>query len=159
MKCEQVQELLMTDYHDNFIASELKKQVDEHLRECSNCRTFYEEFLQFAVEPVRQMSLDEPPVELWQNIRSQIEMDVSREEESAKISSNTSVLRFWKPAVAAGVLIAASILLFIVNQNNVPQKGVSDYIAEQAMYLADSDSSSYIDDQIEFSSVIEQVFM
>lgn len=64
MDHQKIKELI-SSYHDKELDEEKKKQVEEHLKECSECRREFEEMGKFE-EVMNKMELKKPPREVWQ---------------------------------------------------------------------------------------------
>ena len=56
---------LISSYHDKELDEEKRKQVEEHLKECPECRKEFEEMGKFE-EVMNKMELKKPPREVWQ---------------------------------------------------------------------------------------------
>ncbi|MEE9390377.1 MAG: zf-HC2 domain-containing protein, partial [Candidatus Aminicenantaceae bacterium] len=64
MDHQKIKELI-SSYHDKELDEEKKKQIEEHLKECSECRREFEEMGKFE-EVMNKMELKKPPREVWQ---------------------------------------------------------------------------------------------
>jgi len=64
MDHQKIKELI-SSYHDKELDEEKKKQVEEHLKECPECRREFEEMGKFE-EVMSKMELKKPPREVWQ---------------------------------------------------------------------------------------------
>ena len=64
MEHQKIKELI-SSYHDKELDEEKKKQIEEHLKECSECRREFEEMGKFE-EVMNKMELKKPPREVWQ---------------------------------------------------------------------------------------------
>jgi len=64
MEHQKIKELI-SSYHDKELNEEKKKQIEEHLKECSECRREFEEMGKFE-EVMNKMELKKPPREVWQ---------------------------------------------------------------------------------------------
>ncbi len=64
MDHQKIKELI-SSYHDKELNEEKKKQIEEHLKECSECRREFEEMGKFE-EVMNKMELKKPPREVWQ---------------------------------------------------------------------------------------------
>ncbi len=72
MQCNQVQDILLTDYSDREIAPWKKQEIDRHLAQCSGCRELYEQIQGLRIELKKDRS-DFPPSRVWERIRARIE--------------------------------------------------------------------------------------
>ena len=80
MKCEDVKELILTDYLDGQLGKEMKAQIEKHLTICKGCKEY--EFLTrtAAVEPFDNLEKYSPPEATWNKIREQIEEELPLQE-------------------------------------------------------------------------------
>ncbi|UCC39366.1 MAG: zf-HC2 domain-containing protein [Candidatus Aminicenantes bacterium] len=64
MDHQKIKELI-SSYHDRELDEEKRRQVEEHLEECPECRREFEEMGKFE-EVMSKMELKKPPREVWQ---------------------------------------------------------------------------------------------
>ena len=64
MDHQKIKELI-SSYHDKELDEEKRKQVEEHLEECPECRREFEEMGKFE-EVMSKMELKKPAREVWQ---------------------------------------------------------------------------------------------
>ncbi|MBF0511194.1 MAG: zf-HC2 domain-containing protein [Candidatus Omnitrophica bacterium] len=72
-ECDFLREAFLTDYMDGQLKASEKEHLKRHLQECALCRTFVEEVKRDVVGPFRELPKQEPPLELWQAIKQEIE--------------------------------------------------------------------------------------
>lgn len=73
MKCEQFQELILTDYLDEQLTAGRKAAVEGHLSSCEDCRQLAEAARKLAVEPFRhagKVTLSQE--EVWRRVKDKI---------------------------------------------------------------------------------------
>ncbi|MBT6561149.1 MAG: zf-HC2 domain-containing protein [Candidatus Scalindua sp.] len=73
MKCEDVKELILTDYLDGQLEKEQKTQIEQHLTICSDCKEYELLTRTAVVEPFNNLENHNPPKATWNKIRGQIE--------------------------------------------------------------------------------------
>jgi hypothetical protein len=73
MKCEDVKELIRTDYLDEQLGKEQKTQIEQHLTTCSDCKEYELLTRTAVVEPFNNLEKHNPPEATWNKIREQIE--------------------------------------------------------------------------------------
>ena len=76
MKCIEIQNMIMTDYIDGQLNSEMLKNVEEHLLICPECRD-----IKNCLEAVRvplQNAQSTPSPEIWSRIQEKIASDQTR---------------------------------------------------------------------------------
>lgn len=64
MDHQKIKELI-SSYHDNDLSENQKKTIEEHVKQCEECRRELEEMGKFE-EVMRKMELKQPPKEMWQ---------------------------------------------------------------------------------------------
>ncbi|MCA9400686.1 MAG: zf-HC2 domain-containing protein [Candidatus Omnitrophica bacterium] len=72
MRCEQIQEQLLTEYLDEQISAEQKHVIDLHLNGCRACQEFYQAVVQAAVNPLKNSELYEAPSVIWDAVEQRI---------------------------------------------------------------------------------------
>ena len=83
MNCKSIQELILTDYLDDELDVQQKKNVEGHLVSCAHCREFLEAARETGIEPFTQpqkISLSQENI--WQNIKQQIDVNSPQREVS-----------------------------------------------------------------------------
>jgi predicted anti-sigma-YlaC factor YlaD len=71
-RCDQIKELIMTEYIDGLSDKIVIGQVEGHLLDCSECRAFFKD-VKNTVVPFEQASQQPVPAELWASIKQSIE--------------------------------------------------------------------------------------
>lgn len=160
MKCDNIKDLLMTDYLDNEVSEETRRVVQEHLHICDACAQFEQHLKLKIVEPFKRASIIEPPAHLWEKIKHEIEYTVSQ-------STGTNFLKeavklFRKPVFAASLALTAMLIVFtffqMQNNNGSVQSSAEQYIDEQIGFMVDLQEGE-VPVEIDFGTVIEEYFM
>ena len=73
MKCKNIQELLLTDYIDGEISEELKEKVKKHIQKCEKCKEFEQALIKGAIDPIKQVGIENPPEYVWTQIQDRIQ--------------------------------------------------------------------------------------
>lgn len=81
MQCRKIQELLKADYLDNEISPDVQHDIDEHLKQCAQCRKLEKE-LQAQRLLFKNAKQEKVPERLWQNIRDSIMSEQPNQERS-----------------------------------------------------------------------------
>ena len=138
MNCNQVHDLILTDYLDDRLSGTKLNELKAHLSGCLECREFERVARQAAVEPFEGLSKVKTPEAVWENIREFI-----MEEETRPVLSYWGVL--WgrwrnifgaRPAVAWAGVFSMVILSLVVVQHISRQRSVQLKDKEQVEYLA-----------------------
>jgi len=74
-KCEQIKDMILTDYIDGQLDKGSVETLENHLLDCSLCRAFLKEVKESVTTPFQQTQRQEVPAELWQAVRQGIEQE------------------------------------------------------------------------------------
>jgi len=173
MKCERIQEILLTDYLDKELNPAIAKQIEEHLVDCLKCREFLSEARQISALPFLETKKFSLPLEsqekVWLKIKKQIEAERPQSVAFNPLLDFISTLKsfvltprpvFVLSAVAVIVLMAVVYLKPFNNQEIVrPQapeiesgETYSDYVAKELFV-------SQTDDNGDYGTAIEEYFL
>lgn len=146
MKCEKIQELLVTDYLDGEFQADGGLRVKSHLDGCGTCRGFYETVLKTS-ETLKTAGEIPPPETVWLRVRQSLGTGQSRApsfgERLRGMTAGASA--FWErlsgmiPSPVLGavlpVVLFAAVLVF--KQPAANWQPAQEYLEEQLFYLAD----------------------
>lgn len=107
MNCREIQDIIITDYVDNELDGNTKREIDRHVQGCVSCREFMDAVLKTSVEPLRAATPAVPPAFLWQRIANGLERPAAPE----------GFLSFLRPAWI-NALAVASMLAFSLFSGN-----------------------------------------
>lgn len=136
VNCENIKEILITDYVDGELSREQMKAIDEHLSACPNCRQFKEELIQNIVNPFKAIDNATPPEYVWQNIRTAIA-------ENSSVKNNV-LLDFFKRHMSLPVISAATAAVILVLGSFLYFNQPSKNIAMAKSYSADESYFAYL---------------
>lgn len=137
MRCERVQELILTDYTDRALDEKLAREIDEHIRSCDACREFKRAAGESAVQPFRAARSAEAPSYIWERVKQKI---------AAETPARVGILDniFWslgripKPAVAFAAA-AALIIAVLIARPIAQTRAANEYMAEQISFMMQAD--------------------
>lgn len=163
MKCKKIKDLLLTDYIDGQINSDLKRRIDEHLSRCQDCRDFAAQLNSTVIKPFRESTLVEPPYAVWQGIKEEI--TPQREYEQGlfrRLRDNLKhIFTAPKPVFAMATALTLIIAAFIFTQ--VPfngKKATNNYLQEQIDFLGYLEiSEDYTNGYMSLDTAIEEYFL
>jgi len=148
MRCERVQDLLLTDYTDGRLDEALRREVAGHIKSCGACRDFECVVREKAVAPLKHAEKIEPPAYLWERIRR----EVSAERRPAidvygALGSVAGTLRrglealtrIPKPALAFA-MVAMLIIAVALARQPIERRSLNNYLNEQIDFMAGLDS-------------------
>ena len=131
MKCNDWQDLILTDYLDDQMSKERTIQLEEHLSTCQECREFVAHARKAVIEPFENAEKAQPSEKVWHNIKDAIGEEQEAEEFVSLWDRIRAIIFIPKPAMAlattAIVLVAAT---FIFNHYH-QQFQMAKYVAMQ----------------------------
>ena len=114
MKCEDVKELILTDYLDEQLGKEQKTQIEQHLTICSDCKEYELLTRTAVVEPFNNLERHNPPKETWNKIREQIEEErPQHEQENSFVDLILRIKEFLYIPKPAFVVTSILVLLLV----------------------------------------------
>lgn len=150
MRCEQAQELILTDYTDGQLDEALRREVAGHIKDCSVCREFEATVRAKAVEPLRGAEKPEAPAYLWSRIRQRIEAegrpagafgigDMLAGAAGILKRGMDAILRIPKPALAFAT-VAMLIIAVALARQPIERRSLNNYLNEQIDFMATLDN-------------------
>lgn len=146
MRCEKIQDLLLTDHLDGRLSRAEQEKITTHLRECATCREFAET-ASIALAPLATAEQLPPPASVWQMVRQQIaaEPRPAASPFGAFLGKLFPLAVIRQPALVAAGLVAVALLTAVLLRHPFPGSGPSvvarenriDYVA--ALVGADDD--------------------
>jgi anti-sigma factor RsiW len=137
MRCERIQELILTDYMDKELDEKLVREVDGHILSCAACREFKRVAEQKAVQPFKAVPSTAASAQAPSYIWERVKREVAREG-TGRTGILENIFRYLgkipRPAVAfaaAAVLIIAVLVARPIAQT----RAANDYIAEQMEFM------------------------
>ena len=152
MNCKKVKELLMTDYVDGELRTDIRSKIKEHLAGCSDCRTLEEALQRKAVEPFRNAQKFQAPDIVWEGIK-----------EAIATPESAPVFIIRRSAFALAVVAALIFLTIIFARPFFISPGpVAEYVQEQAAFFAylDTSANGFMDEEdTGLGTSIEEYFL
>ncbi len=149
MKCNDIQELILTDYLDGEIHPDVKRQVDGHIAGCQVCKEILTFSRQVAEEPFKHSQLKfENQKEVWEKIKFKIEEEVLTEKFTLQwnwLERMKSILTVPRMSVAVSVVVIALLTAAVYFRNSPPTMVIHQ----------SSDNTQIINDVIEELSIGE----
>lgn len=118
MFCDQMQEVLLTDFIDGQLESSARKNIEAHLSNCADCRSRVELYQQQVRPMFLQIAQSHAPTDLWQKIAPQLKTE---KPEISLLSQFFTRWQNWALPVAATAVIG---IFFLLNRS--PQKETQD---------------------------------
>jgi predicted anti-sigma-YlaC factor YlaD len=123
MRCERIQELILTDYMDKELDEKLVREVDRHILSCAACREFKRLAVRKAEQPFKAAQPQEAPSYIWERVKQEIFAEPERR----------SIIHF-RPAIVFAAAAVVIIAIFIARPI-VQTRAANAYIAEQIDFM------------------------
>ncbi len=166
MKCDKVQELILTDYLDGQANEEQRTNIEEHLAGCVHCKEYELAARETVITPFNRAEKLRSPAATWDKIRNQIQKEEQLLlQEKANPFANLirgikSVLYIPKPAFA---IAAATIVLLVVTVIKLPSEKIvklsTDEQIECMDYLLGEFNEESSDNNSDFGTSMEEYFL
>lgn len=73
MNCKKIRDIVITDYIDNELDEKTRREIEQHLNNCADCRAFEKALLSTVVGPLKNAETVNPPDVLWSRIKNNLE--------------------------------------------------------------------------------------
>jgi anti-sigma factor RsiW len=166
MKCDKVQELILTDYLDAQVNEEQKTNIEKHLESCTDCKEYELAARETVITPFNRVEKLRPPEATWDKIRNQLEKEEEQLEERTNPFANLirgikSVFYIPKPAFA--VATVAIVLLVLVSVIKLPSEKIAKLSTADQIgcidYLLGAFNEESTDDNNYFETSVEEYFL
>ncbi len=167
MKCENVKELILTDYLDGQLGKEQKTQIEKHLTICKDCKEYELLTRTAVVEPFNNLERHHPPEAAWNKIREQIEDELPRQEPTNSFADfirriKTS-LRIPKPAfIVTPIIVLVFVVITVIKLPTEDKKIVKvnpESQIECITYLMSVFDQETMNGNDDFGTSIEELFL
>lgn len=164
MQCKEIRELILTDYVDNRMTGEKRKETERHLAECPECKEFFTVVKKTAIEPFAGAGRLEAPGFIWQRTKDAIMAEQNEGAEAFGFLKNVmSALHIHKPVLAAVGAVVLMIAVGVTVQWQVNKqmairadaRGEAEYFG----YLTESYLDATINDEAGLGTSIEKYFL
>lgn len=137
MRCQRIQELILTDYMDKELGEKRVRQVDAHILSCAACREFKRIAQEATSQHFKAVRNAVPPPYIWERVKQGIAVEHSGMFAGpADIVRN--IFRFFgripKPAVAFTAAVVVIITL-LVARPIAQTRAANEYMAEQIDFM------------------------
>ena len=140
MKCQDIQDQLLTGFLDNELSSDKKALIEKHLVECAPCREFLVA-VKKVNDPMRAVDGMEPGAHVWARVRDQVESVPSSVGENIRAWFE-EVLWGFRPTFVYGSIVAAMCVALIVPVGLYQQQSVAKADKEELMQLVYADDNT-----------------
>ncbi len=169
MKCEDVKELILTDYLDGQLGKEQKAQIEKHLAICTDCKEYELLTRTAVVDPFNNMERHKPPEAAWHKIREQIEKEKlplqgpTTSSFADLIQRIKSFLYIPKPALAATTIAALLLVVITVIKLQPEDQKIVKVSPEKQIecitYLISVFDQETVNGNDDFGTSIEELFL
>jgi anti-sigma factor RsiW len=128
MKCQEVRDLLKSDYLDAELSDDLRRAIEKHLEHCPACRLLKEELDSQRVA-LRGLEQQEVPARIWQNIQDAILKEQLKQQKNVFGYVREGLRKLFYPPRLAFVLassLAVCIIILFVGKIILNQRSPLD---------------------------------
>ena len=159
MNCEEIKDIIVTDYLDREVNEEMSRCIESHISKCSNCYQFENMLKLKVVDPFKSMKVSAPPDSVWINIKDNIKHGQRVNDESGILDvllHKARILFSIKRPVFAVLMLMVVITvgtLFIktkLNNDTESDSFIREYLNEHVEFLTELDL--YGDDYMEMNN-------
>ncbi len=134
--CKKYKDLILTNYIDGEMDTEMKQQVDSHLLVCPNCRRFAEEVNHFLVASFKNAVRKNVPEHLWLLVKENIEKENRLNEKAGNfIHRLMESLSFPALAPVLGSFVLLILVGSLIFYNQQMKQGKEKEQVEYLVYL------------------------
>jgi anti-sigma factor RsiW len=132
-KCEQIKDLILTDFIDGELDKGLAESIENHLLDCSDCRAFFKEVKNNASLPFQKALQGPVPAQLWSAIKEKIESENQAKGPIEDILDKLRGLTVFPRLVPVFASVALMLIVGSVTFNTVQVQQAKD--KDQGEYL------------------------
>ena len=161
MNCEQIRDIILTDYLDNQLEESKKIEIDNHLAACKACKEFRDTAKKTVIEPFANTKQAQPPAFLWEAIKAAVESK-SKPRRFNPLEDLLRLLHLPRTIFTLSSALALSLIalvlvkspnFFIQLQN---QQLAKAYLNEQIEYFSSDNGNAQEGDSVNLSTDIEK---
>ena len=160
MNCDEIKDIIVTDYLDGELNEEMAHSIESHINKCSDCFQFENMLKLKAVDPFKSMKVSAPADSVWKNIKDNIEHGQKIQDENGILSvlmhKARDLFGIKRPVFAIlmlMVVITAGTLLIKtrLNKDTESDTYIREYLNEHLEFLTELDL--YGDDYMEMNNL------
>jgi anti-sigma factor RsiW len=137
MRCEKIQELLLTDYMDGRLIGSVNEQVEAHLGKCVACQEFWSGAKATLAEPFAKLALERMPEALRNSIREQVQEEKIRSERNYWEAAKEWLRSGFLFPVPAKAWVAMAVCLLMITTSFVAIGSRQAKQQERIIFLAE----------------------
>lgn len=166
MNCEEIQELILTDYLDGEMNDDQKIRMSIHFARCHHCKEFFLKAKESVVEAFAQVDTVTPPEIIWQRVKEAIMTEQQKKAGFADtfLEKLKSLLYISKPSFAVLTIITLILVIGVmaqlgVNHQKVLKGNVEAEKIEAFMYSVETPVGLLMSGDTGFGTSIEEYFL
>ena len=168
MNCKKAKDFILTDYLDGCMKGQSKDIIEDHIKQCNDCREFLVTARKTVIEPFGGIVREKTPESVWQNLRATIPEKYKQNYYNPinvfleRLRSLTFIPKpglVFVSALSILLIVVLSIRFFPVKQNQELAKIASDEQFEDLTYLMSYPDISADDGSSGYGTDIEEYFL
>ena len=165
MTCENIKELILTDYIDDEMNDEEKMRLNMHFAHCHQCKEFFETVKNTVVEPFAGARQIEPPEFIWNRIKKAIA--IGQQEKigfhAALLEKLKSVFYFPGPTLIMSAITAVVLIIILTTTLRFSNKAALETNREDQVeystYSVETPVSALLNNDGGFGTSVEKYFL
>jgi len=143
MKCKKIKEIILSDYIDDELDLECRKNVEIHLEKCESCRQFKDDVDLNIVGILQHASKLEPRQELWYKIKDKLEPKRRLFVPENITGFLKGLFTVRKPIYAVAAIMMLVVVTGVFSKLYMNEKNSLDrYLGEQMAFVLSLDNGS-----------------
>lgn len=133
MNCEQVKELILTDYIDGRLSDGQQREFQAHLKGCPSCEAMAKQVRADIQSPLQNVGAHRPDDFLWTRIKRAIEQEQPR----VRTFDRPRFIFALKPAlILAATVLVMAVSVSLVRLDALNRQAAGKTVDEQVSYIA-----------------------
>jgi hypothetical protein len=168
MNCKKAKNLILIDYLDGCIKGQAKNDIEDHIKQCNDCRGFLLAARKTVIEPFDGAMREKTPESVWQNLQAKITKKHKQNYYNPihlfleRLRSLTFIPKprlVFVSVLSILLIVVLSIRFFPVKQNQELAKMASDKQVEYLTYLISYPDISANNGSSGYGTDIEEYFL
>ncbi len=148
MKCERIQEFILTDYSDGQLTAQWQREVEAHLKDCPACAGLAQQVSMHVMNPLKQLHRLAPDESVWLSIKASIQPSPEAyvQPQLSWVDRLRQFMLAFRPALITTCVFLIIGAVVLNNRLGVKHQPYLSYLmSEEAMPITGHDTASRIE--------------
>ncbi|MCA9408099.1 MAG: zf-HC2 domain-containing protein [Candidatus Omnitrophica bacterium] len=165
MKCDDIQELILTDYSDKELSLAQEKEIAQHLSQCAVCREFAKACQQETMTPFENLTNLPVPEEIWPVVKNRLEQEnQSREGKKNTLFDDVAyglgnIVGLFRPVFFPFAMSVILLGIFVMVKTGGMSSSTAKIDQDEAVSYLVSLTSDETDEGDDYGAYIEAYFL